>query len=111
MLAGDFDWNDWGVYAAINYIGSFEDQPDIDFDGTLDFDLHNTRSVDAFTTVNLQLRYTGFDGLTLMLGADDLLDEDPPFAIGDGDTDLYGYVSSQHDPRGLFVYGKVTYRF
>ncbi len=111
VLAGDFAWNDWGVYAAVNYIGSFEDQPDFDFDGTLDFDQHNTRSVDSFTTVNLQLRYTGFEGLTLMLGADNLLDEDPPFAIGDGDTDLYGFVASQHDPRGQFVYGKVTYRF
>ena len=111
VLAGDFAWNEWGVYAAINYIGSFEDQPDIDFDGTLDFDQHRTRSVDSFTTLNLQLRYTGFKGLTLMLGADNVLDEDPPFAIGDGDTDLYGYVSSQHDPRGQFVYGKVMYRF
>jgi outer membrane receptor protein involved in Fe transport len=111
VLAGDFAWDEWGVYAAINYIGSFEDQPDIDFDGTLDFDQHQTRSVGSFTTLNLQLRYTGFSGLTLMLGADNVLDEDPPFAIGDGDTDLYGYVSSQHDPRGQFVYGKVTYRF
>jgi outer membrane receptor protein involved in Fe transport len=111
VLGGDWAWDSWGVYAAVNYIGSFEDQPDIDFDGTLDFDENKTRSVGSFTTLNLQLRYTGFEGLTLMLGADNLLDEEPPFAIGDGDTDLYGYVSSQHDPRGQFVYGKATYRF
>jgi iron complex outermembrane recepter protein len=40
-----------------------------------------------------------------------VLDKEPPFAIGDGDTDLYGYVSSQHSPRGRFVYAKMTYTF
>jgi outer membrane receptor protein involved in Fe transport len=62
-------------------------------------------------TLNLQGRYTGFDGLTIAVGLDNALDEDPPFAVGDGDTDLYGYVSSQHNPRGRFAYAKVTYAF
>ena len=39
------------------------------------------------------------------------LDEDPPFAIGDGDADLYGFASKVHNTRGQYVYGKVTYRF
>jgi outer membrane receptor protein involved in Fe transport len=107
------DWGNetWGVRATVNYTGSFEDTPDVDFDGVLDYDSNNTRSVGAFTTVNLQARYTGFEGLTLALGVDNAFDEEPPFAIGDGDTDLYGYVSGLHDPRGQFFYGKVSYRF
>ena len=44
-------------------------------------------------------------------GGDNALDEEPPFAIGDADTDLYGYVAGIHDPRGQFFYGKLTYRF
>ena len=111
VLSGDWSWNDWGAYATVSYVGSFEDTPDIDFDGTLDYDSNDSRSVSSFTTVNLQVRYTGFEGFTLLLGADNLFDEKPPFAIGDGDTDLYGYVSGMHDPRGQFIYGKLTYRF
>ncbi|MCM2313182.1 MAG: TonB-dependent receptor [Steroidobacteraceae bacterium] len=111
VLSGDWSIADWGFSAAVNYIGKFEDTPDVNFDGTLDYDSNRTRSVDAFVTLNLQARYTGFEGLTLSLGLENALDEDPPFAVGDGDTDLYGYVSSQHDPRGRFAYGKVTYRF
>jgi outer membrane receptor for ferrienterochelin and colicin len=111
VLTGDWGMGDWGVRATVNYIGSFEDTPDINFDGTLDYDSNKSRTVGSFTTVNLQGRYTGFEGLTLAIGVDNALDEDPPFAIGDGDTDLYGYVSGIHDPRGQFIYGKVTYRF
>lgn len=111
VLTGDWGFDAWGVRAALNYTGSFEDTPDIDFDGVLDYDTNNSRSVGSYTTLNLQGRYTGFEGLTLAVGIDNALDEEPPFAIGDGDTDLYGYVSGMHDPRGQFIYGKVTYRF
>jgi iron complex outermembrane recepter protein len=111
VLTGDWSTQDWGLFGAVNYIGEFEDTPDIDFDGTLDYDTNRSRTVDAFITVNFQARYTGFEGLTIAVGLDNAFDEKPPFAIGDGDGDLYGYVSSQHDPRGRFAYGKVTYRF
>ena len=111
VLTGDWGFDVWGVRATLNYTGSFEDTPDIDFDGVLDFDSNRSRTVGSFTTLNLQGRYTGFEGLTIAVGIDNALDEEPPFAIGDGDTDLYGYVSGMHDPRGQFIYGKLTYRF
>lgn len=111
--AASADWarESFAFTLGLNYIGEFEDTPDIDFDGTLDYDNNRSRIVDAFLTVNLQARYTGFENVVLSLGADNALDEEPPFAIGDGDSDLYGYVSSQHDPRGRFVYGKMVYSF
>ena len=105
VLTGDWQASSWGVNAAVNYIGSFDD-----LNGSPDY-FDSTRSVDAFVTLNLQARYTGFENITMVLGADNALDEDPPFAIGDGDTDLYGYVSGMHDPRGRFVYGRMTYNF
>ena len=111
VLTGDWSRGDWGVHAAVNYIGEFEDTPDIDFDGVLDYDTNKSRMVDAFVTLNLQFRYTGISKTMLSLGIDNALDEAPPFAIGDGDTDLYGYVSSQHSPRGRFMYAKATYKF
>lgn len=111
VLTGAWVTGDWAFNTAVNYIGSFEDQPDIDFDGILDYDSNTTRKVSSFTTVNVQASYSGFSNLTLALGVDNLFDESPPFAIGDGDTDLYGYVAGVHDPRGQFIYGKATYRF
>jgi outer membrane receptor protein involved in Fe transport len=111
VLSGDWSTDAWGLYAAVNYIGSFQDAPDADLDGTQDFDTVDTRDVDAFVTLNLQANYTGFEGLTLSLGIENALDEEVPFAIGDGDTDVYGYVQNVHSPRGRFAYGKATYRF
>lgn len=67
--------------------------------------------VDSFMTVNVQANYTGFEKTRLTIGIENLLDEDPPFAIGDGDTDLYGYVSSQHSPRGMFWYVRANFSF
>ncbi len=107
----DWELERWSLVGTVFYTGEFEDTPDIDFDGTLDYESNSSRTVDAFVTLNLQANYSGFSNTLLTLGIDNALDEDPPFAIGDGDTDLYGYVSSQHNPRGQFVYGKVTYTF
>lgn len=97
---GAADWaiGDWGFNANVAYIGEFED-----------FD--ETRTVDSMTTLNLQARYSGIKDVLLSVGIDNALDEEPPFAIGDGDGDLYGFVSAVHDPRGQFVYGKMTYSF
>ena len=104
-MSGDWTRGDWSLYAALNYVGEFED-----LGGTLDYDA-DWRTVSSFMTLNLQVRYTGIEKTTISLGVDNALNEKPPFAIGDGDTDLYGFVSSQHDPRGAYVYGKVTYSF
>jgi outer membrane receptor protein involved in Fe transport len=111
VFTSDWTIGDWGIHTALNYIGSFEDQPDVDFDGILDYDTNNTRQVDSWMTTNVQVSYEGFKNVTLALGADNLFDEDVPFAVGDGDSDLYGYVASQHDPRGQYFYGKATIRF
>jgi iron complex outermembrane receptor protein len=111
VLTGDYSMDTWDFYAAVNYIGSFEDAPDADLDGVLDFDTVTTREVDAFITLNLQVNYTGIEGLTLSLGVENALDEEVPFAIGDGDADVYGYAQNVHSPKGRMAYGKATYRF
>jgi iron complex outermembrane receptor protein len=111
LLTADWSTDVWGVHAQLSYIGSFEDMPDADFDGVLDYDTVSTPKVGSFTTLNLQGRYTGFEGVTLLVGLDNALDEDPPFAVGDGDTDLYGYVQAVHSPRGRFWNAKAIFRF
>ncbi|GEA02330.1 hypothetical protein KUL17_12270 [Alteromonas sp. KUL17] len=101
---GAFDAN-----LNISFVGEFEDTPDIDFDGVLDFEENTSRTVDSQMLVDLQFGYNYSDNLRLVIGSNNLLDEEPPFAIGDGD--LYGYVGGVHNPRGRFVYSKLTYRF
>jgi len=110
-LSADFGNEQWGVYTNINYVGPFEDTPDVNFDGVLDFDQNDTREVSDYTTINLQFRYTGIENMRFLLGIDNALDEDPPFAAGDGDTDLYGYVQSMHTPRGRFWNAKAIFTF
>lgn len=103
--------NNFDANLNISYIGEFEDTPDINFDGVLDFEENTSRTVDSQILVDVQAGYNFTDNLRLVLGANNLLDEEPPFAIGDGDSDLYGYVGSVHNPRGRFVYTKLTMRF
>ena len=95
----------------ISYVGEFEDTPDIDFDGNLDFDSNTSRMVDSEILVDLQTSYHVTEFTKVSLGVNNLLDEEPPFAIGDGDGDLYGYVSGVHNPRGRYLYTKVSFLF
>ncbi|RVU40109.1 TonB-dependent receptor [Rheinheimera riviphila] len=111
VTSADWSRNDWGVAASLSYIGEFEDTPDIDFDGSLDFDTETSEMVDSQITVDTQVYYNLNSQTKLLLGVSNLLNEDPPFAAGDGDGDLYGYVSSMYSPRGRYVYAKVSYKF
>ena len=45
------------------------------------------------------------------MSVDNALDEAPPFAVGDGNNDLYGYVQGTHNPRGRFWSAKAIFNF
>lgn len=111
QLTADWRTDTWGVYSSVNYVGAFQDTPDANFDGVLDYDTVTTPEVGTWTTVNVQFRYTGIDRVQLMVGVDNAFDRMPPFAVGDGDTDLYGYAQSQHNPRGRFWNAKAIFSF
>jgi iron complex outermembrane receptor protein len=106
LAAADWNHGDWGVVTSLNYISEFEDYaPPSEVENT------STRAISAQMLLDVQVRYSLNDKTQLVLGMNNALDEDPPFAIGDGDGDLYGYASRVHNPRGQYVYGKVSYRF
>jgi outer membrane receptor for ferrienterochelin and colicin len=109
-LSADWSQTKFGVYAAVNYIGSFQDLPDSNFDTVVDYE-NDTRDVGAFTTVNLQGRFNFTDEIKFLLSVDNALDEAPPFAVGDGNNDLYGYVQSTHNPRGRFWSARAVFTF
>lgn len=105
-LTGDYEIGDWGIFAQVNYISSFEDfrplSPPL---------VASAGTVSSFTTVNFQFTYSGIKNTKISLSVDNAFDELPPVAIGDGDTDVYGYVSSTHNPRGSFWSLRTTYSF
>lgn len=106
LATADWSYGDWGLVTSLNYVGAFEDYaPPAEVMST------KTRTVSAQALLDIQGRYSLNSNTTLMLGMNNALDKDPPFAIGDGDADLYGYASKVHNPRGRFIYGKINYRF
>ena len=105
---GSVDWSRdaWGATAIVTYIGEFED-----YQSPQDVEGSKARTVDAHMILDLQMRYDISQSTRIALGVNNLLDEEPPFAIGDGDGDLYGYASSVHNPRGSFAYAKLNFKF
>jgi iron complex outermembrane recepter protein len=110
-LSADWDSEKWGLFAALSYIGSFQDLPDSNFDTVPDYNEFDTRDVGSFTTVNLQGRFNLNDQVRFLVSVDNALDEAPPFAVGDGNNDLYGYVQGTHNPRGRFWSAKAIFDF
>lgn len=102
------DWNRerWGATVSVSYTGEFED-----YKAPQDVETTSARTISAQALLNLQLRYDISESLRLSVGGTNILDEEPPFAIGDGDGDIYGYVSGIHNPRGRFLYARVNYTF
>jgi outer membrane receptor protein involved in Fe transport len=109
-LTADWDHEKWGVFAALSYVGAFQDLPDSNFDTVPDYE-NDTRDVGSFTTLNLQGRYNFTDKIKFLLSLDNALDEEVPFAVGDGNNDLYGYVQSTHNPRGRFWSARAIFNF
>jgi outer membrane receptor protein involved in Fe transport len=108
-LTGDFRIGDWGFYSRVDHISSFKDFRNLSPNQM--GGIPAVTSVDAFTTVNLLVSYTGIKNTKIALSFDNLFDEEVPVALGDGDTDVYGYVSSTHNPRGRFWSLRTTYSF
>jgi outer membrane receptor for ferrienterochelin and colicin len=109
-LSADWDTDKWGVRMSVNYIGAFQDLPDSNFDTVPDYEL-DQRDVASWTTIGLQGRFNATEDIKFLLSVDNALDEEVPFAVGDGNNDLYGYVQSTHNPRGRFWSARAIFEF
>ncbi|MBT1444604.1 TonB-dependent receptor [Shewanella sp. JM162201] len=74
-------------------------------------DYNETRTVDGQLLVDMSASYRFSETLKWTVGLNNVLDEEPPFAIGDGDADLYGYVMATHNPMGRYAYIKMSMNF
>lgn len=95
--------NALGLNLNLNYIGEFED-----YQAPAEVEASKTRMVDKQLLVDMQAYYDVTSQLRLTIGTTNLFDEKPPEAFNDA---LYGYAPSVHNPRGRFVYSKVSYSF
>ncbi len=111
MLSSTWAKDAFSASVNLSYIGEFEDTPDFDFNGKIDVEENKSRMVDSQALLDVQAGYQMTDNSRIVLGINNLFDEEPPFAIGDGDGDLYGYAGSVHNPRGRFIYTKLTFNF
>ncbi|MCT7940569.1 TonB-dependent receptor plug domain-containing protein [Shewanella holmiensis] len=101
----DYRWTaamDWGVdawqaSARLNYIGEFQDNIDAGAEGT----------IDSMITLDMNVSYIGFDHWNLTLGANNILNEEPPFS----GADFMGYDQGTHSAIGALWYAKASYRF
>jgi len=100
----------WDFALAQSYQGSYTDLPGT-FEDTED-PAFKPRQVGSYTTYDVQGSYTGIKNLRLTLGARNILNTDPPYTNAAGQTSFQsGYEPQYADPRGRFIYGRVTYTF
>ncbi len=109
-LSVDWTRGPFSITFAQNFQKAYNDIP-----GTFEDDTdpaYKQRRVEAYTTYDLQGSYEAFKSWRFTLGAKNLFDRDPPYTNGGGQTSFQsGYDPQYADPRGRFVYGRVTYMF
>ncbi|MEO8080938.1 MAG: TonB-dependent receptor, partial [Caldimonas sp.] len=101
-LALDWTRGPWTVGAAQNFQKGYND-----LTGTFEVE---PRRVSSYTTYDLQASYAASKAWRFTLGARNVFDRDPPYSNAGGQTGFQsGYDNQYGDPRGRFVYGRVTY--
>ena len=100
-LAADWSYGPFGVTAAQNFQKGYHDFPNGD---------GSERNVRDYVTYDLQGRYSYLKSWRFTLGIKNLFNEDPPYTNAGGQTSFQsGYDPQYGDPRGRFIYGRVTY--
>ncbi len=99
-LTADLDREAWGATAILHYIGEFDDNDDAG-------PVAAARTVDSWTTLDLQARVAMPWSGEVRVGMTNVLDEEVPFSAGT----FQGFVPSTHDPMGRFGYLAYTHRF
>ncbi len=109
-LAVDWTQGPWGVTVAQNFQKNYNDLPGT-FEDPSD-PAFVARKVKSYATYDLQGTYSAFKSWRFTLGVRNVFDTDPPYTNAGGQTSFQGGYDPQYaDPRGRFVYGRVTYMF
>lgn len=95
-----WQYNDLSLNAFVNYIGEFTP------DQTASQD-----SVDSWTTVNLTGRYAFSDSISVLVGINNVANEDPPLDLSDGNSSQPFYNQSFHNLTGREYYIEAQFTF
>lgn len=108
-LAADWQWGSFGVRLENVFVKGWTEQATAVANNVgVEVD-HKVKDTNRF---NLALTYTGFEHLTIRLGARNLFDADPPFtAVSSYGSHAAGFAGSFADPRGRIWYAAATYKF
>ena len=93
----------WSATVIQNYWGRYETAPE-QVTG-------NRHFINAFETYDVQGEWTGLKWVKLAVGARNVFDRNPPVYIPVANYFQFGYDPSIYDPRGRFVYGRLTFSF
>jgi iron complex outermembrane receptor protein len=100
----------WSFTTAQSYQRGYRDLPGTHEDAQVPN--FRPRRVGSYLTYDVQGSYIGIKNLALTLGVRNLFDRDPPYTNAGGRTSFQvGYEPLYADPRGRFVYGRVSYAF
>lgn len=89
--------NDYAAVVHAKYIGGYEDL-NYETDG---------HKVDSYMIYDGQFTYSGFDNMSLIVGINNILDEEPPFS----NASFSGYDEATHNPIGRFYYVRLNHKF
>ena len=88
---------DYAAVISTTYIDSYEDS---------NFD-NDSHIVDSYQIYDGQFAYSGFEYMSLVVGINNILDEEPPFS----NSSYTGYDSATHNPTGRFYYVRLNHQF
>lgn len=102
----------WTHNLSFNYQSGYHDDPtSVLVRGTQDFETVS-RKVAEYFTLDWQTRWQVNQQLAVVVGANNLLNEDPPLSITlNGGGQMSGYDARYYDARGRTFYARANYRF
>lgn len=102
VAAADYTTGPWNVVLEQTFTNGWVEA----------FQLGGTHKIPSHSRVNLAVAWTGYRGLTLRVGARNVLDHLPPFTdVSSNGSHAQGWSNSVADPRGRIWYVNVGYKF
>jgi iron complex outermembrane receptor protein len=107
-----FEAGAWTHNLSLNHQSGYQDDPtSVAVRGSANFEVVE-RKVADHTTLDWQSRWQANKLLSLVVGANNLLDRDPPLSITlNGGGQMVGYDARYYDSRGRTVYLRANLRF
>ena len=102
VAAVDYNTGPWTVTLEQTYTNGWTEA----------FQLGGTHEIPSHSRFNLAVAWAGIKGVTLKLGARNILDHLPPFTdVSSNGSHAQGWANSVADPRGRVWYATVGYKF